>query len=412
MTRTIRYRRPWVYPAQEAALFCPERFAVVEASTKAGKTLGCIIWIVEQAVQARPGAQLWWVAPLYVQAHIAFRRMCQYLPRGMFRANRTEMTITLPNDVTLVFRSAKDPDALYGEDVVAVVIDEASRLSEAAWHAVRSTLTATRGKARIIGNVKGTTNWAYQLARKAEKGTRGYHYAKLTAYDAVAGGILALEEIEDAKATLPSDVFAELYLAEPATRSRMFAGVPPEVTPAEVPPDARVVRAWDFASTEAKAGRDPDWTVGVKIAQAGGLTYVLDVERFRMNPEQALARFVAVAKADGCDQVVEQEPGSSGKLFIESLRSRLRAEHVTGRLEAANPSGDKETRAFMVAAQWSNQPQSNVRLVRGNWNTDFLDELDYFPNGTHDDQADAFAHAYNYLEAKVYTPGSFRVPGQ
>src|SRR5690606_6294705 len=201
--------------------------AIVEASTKAGKTLGCIIWLVEQAVQARGGDQLWWVAPLYVQAKIAYRRMTRYLPRGMFTSNNSELTITLLNGATMVFRSAKDPGALYGEDVVAVVIDEASRLSEAAGHAVRSTLTATRGKARIIGNVKGTTNWSYQLARRAQAGVKGYHYAKLTAYDAVAGGILALEEIEDAKATLPSDVFAELYLAEPSTRFLMFAGTPP-----------------------------------------------------------------------------------------------------------------------------------------------------------------------------------------
>ena len=31
---------------------------------------------------------------------------------------------------------------------------EASRAREEAWHALRSTLTATRGKVRVIGNVK------------------------------------------------------------------------------------------------------------------------------------------------------------------------------------------------------------------------------------------------------------------
>src|SRR5690606_3076494 len=343
---------------------------------------------------------------------IAYRRMTRYLPRGMFTSNNSELTITLLNGATMVFRSAKDPDALYGEDVVAVVIDEASRLSEAAWHAVRSTLTATRGKARIIGNVKGTTNWSYQLARRAQAGVKGYHYAKLTAYDAVAGGILALEEIEDAKATLPSDVFAELYLGAPAPRPRWLAGTPPEVDAAQVPASARVVRACDLASTGVTAGKDPDWTVGVKVAQAGGLTYVVDVVRVRLGPEQTLAKFVATAKADGCDQVVEQEPGSSGKLLLESLRSALRAAGCSVSLHAANPSGDKSTRAFMVAAEWSNQPESKVRLVTGAWNTDFLDELDYFPNGTHDDQADAFAHAYNHLEARVYLPGEYRVQGQ
>src|SRR5260370_1447173 len=98
------------------------------------------------------------------------------------------------------FRSGDNPDALYGEDVYACVIDEASRFKEDAWFAIRSTLTATRGKIRIIGNVKGKSNWFYHLARRAEEGKHpelGYH--KLTAYDAVAAGVLAADEIAEAR---------------------------------------------------------------------------------------------------------------------------------------------------------------------------------------------------------------------
>jgi hypothetical protein len=38
----------------------------------------------------------------------------------------------------------------------------------------------------------------------------------MTAYDAVAGGVFPLSEIEDAKRALPEHVFRELYLAEPS----------------------------------------------------------------------------------------------------------------------------------------------------------------------------------------------------
>ena len=38
---------------------------------------------------------------------------------------------------------------------------------------------------------------------------------------------------------------------------------------------------------------------------------------------------------------------------------------------------------------------SKVRVVRGPWNDDFLDELTTFPYGTHDDQVDASSGAFN-----------------
>lgn len=122
----------------------------------------------------------------------------------------------LINGARIVCKSAEKPDNLYGEDVYAAVFDEASRAREDAWFALRSTLTATRGKVRIIGNVKGRKNWAYKLARKAESGEPGMSYQKITAYDAIDAGILSEDEIEDARRQLPDNVFRELYLAEPS----------------------------------------------------------------------------------------------------------------------------------------------------------------------------------------------------
>lgn len=212
----VTWKRPPLYPKQLEAIFCPERYGIIEASTKAGKTVGCLVWITEQAWMGKDGEEYWWVAPIYNQARIGFKRLKRALTRGTFEENEGRLSLKLLNGAVISFKSADNPDSLYGEDVKAAVVDEASRCKEEAWFALRSTLTKTRGRVRIIGNVKGRKNWSYALARKAESGEPDWRYSKLTAYDAVAGGVLKLAEIEDAKRTLPENVFRELYLAEPS----------------------------------------------------------------------------------------------------------------------------------------------------------------------------------------------------
>ncbi|HWB61983.1 MAG TPA: terminase family protein [Chitinophagales bacterium] len=218
--RKIGYTRPANvagYEKQAAFIDAPERYCIVEASTKVGKTTGCIVWLFEQALEGKEGDNYWWVSPVYSQAKIAFRRMGRFITnKSIYKMNKSELTITLSNGAVIFFKSADNPDLLYGDDVKAVVIDEASRMGEEAWFAVRSTLTKTRGRAKIIGNVKGTANWAYQLARKAEGGQmRGWRYFRITADDAEQAGILGGEESADAARTLPRGVFLELYYCLP-----------------------------------------------------------------------------------------------------------------------------------------------------------------------------------------------------
>jgi len=45
---------------------------------------------------------------------------------------------------------------------------------------------------------------------------------------------------------------------------------------ADTVPRGRQVRFWDLAATEAKKGSDPDWTVGVLMVEAGGMTHQAD----------------------------------------------------------------------------------------------------------------------------------------
>jgi len=270
--RPLVYQRPWMYAKQEAAIFAPERIVCIEASTKSGKTVGCMVWLAEQAMGGRPGRNYWWVAPIYPQAKIAYRRLKRGLPDQVYVANENELTITLLNGAVIWFKGADRPDSLYGEDVYAAVIDEASRCKDEAWHAVRSTLTQTRGPLRIIGNVKGRKNWAYKMARKAEAGEPGMHYAKITAQDAVEAGVLDGQEIEDARRDLPDGVFKELYMAEASDDEGNPFGIDAiRACIAPLTTGAADVWGWDLA-------KSVDWTVGVALDDSG---HTCRFERFQ-----------------------------------------------------------------------------------------------------------------------------------
>jgi phage FluMu gp28-like protein len=219
----INYTRPKLFPYQAAIIDSSARFTVTEASTKVGKTASHIVWLLEQALRCKKGQSVWWVAPVYAQAKIAFSRMkLQVTAKNFFKANESELTLTLPHGSIIVFKSAEKPDNLYGDDVYAAVFDEFTRSREEAWFALRSTLSSTGGPCKFIGNVKGKKNWGYKLAQRAKHGEPNHAYFKITAYDAAEAGMLTkdgrpfIEEIEQAKRDLPDYVFKELYLAEPS----------------------------------------------------------------------------------------------------------------------------------------------------------------------------------------------------
>jgi hypothetical protein len=213
----INYERPYLYPKQLKALFCSERYAIIEAATKTGKTHGAIVWLNEKNIALEEGQNCWWVAPVSSQAKIAFERFKRMLrdliTAEVVKVNEVNMTIKYRGAGTIFFKSADNPDSLYGEDVYFCVFDEFNRAKESAFVAIRSTLTATQGQLRLIGNVLDATNWGYKLARKAEKGLNNWVFTRLTAYDASDAGIFPVAEIDDARATLSEDAFNQLYLA-------------------------------------------------------------------------------------------------------------------------------------------------------------------------------------------------------
>lgn len=165
------------------------------------------------------------------------------------------------------------------------------------------------------------------------------------------------------------------------------------------PVEAVRARFWDRASTVAEKGKDPDWTVGLKYAwDRRGSYWIEHVVRMRGTPKQVEDVIVQTALADNadhhnrCSVVLAQDPGQAGKSDVDHyiMHDDLRGIDVRTWPER----GDKQTRANPVSAQCEH---GNVKIVRGVWNQVFLDELEAFPEGNHDDDVDALSGAHNWM---------------
>uniref|UniRef100_A0A6M3JXX0 Putative terminase n=1 Tax=viral metagenome TaxID=1070528 RepID=A0A6M3JXX0_9ZZZZ len=156
------------------------------------------------------------------------------------------------------------------------------------------------------------------------------------------------------------------------------------------PAQGQSVRFWDMAATEPKKGKDPDWTVGLKMLRTKeNVLYITDIRRVRGTPNSTEQLIIQTAAMDGTGTMIrmEQEPGSSGIKAIDDYKRRV----LMGYDFKGIPStGSKEVRANPLASQ---AEAGNIKLVNGPWITAFLDEAELFPAGAHDDQIDAASGA-------------------
>jgi predicted phage terminase large subunit-like protein len=179
----------------------------------------------------------------------------------------------------------------------------------------------------------------------------------------------------------------------PAPRSGgMFQRTDFEIVDA-IPDGRRTrVRAWDFAATEARPGKRPDWTVGLGMVMIGDTFYVDDVIRGQWRPSKVEEVLTNTASQDGSCVTIRlpEDPGAAGKSDSATKIKLLKGYAV----KAIRPTGEKAVRARPASAQ---AEAGNVKLLRGDWNEAFLDEVCIFPSGMNDDQVDAFADALNEL---------------
>lgn len=198
-------------------------------------------------------------------------------------------------------------------------------------------------------------------------------------------------EVLKAMALTNRYVFDSQYQQRPVPRGGQFFG---DWEKAQIvhahPRMIKVIRYWDKAGTQGAGA----YTAGVLMGWAeDGMYYILDVVRGQWSSVKREANIRQTAEIDGIYTHIwiEQEPGSGGK---ESAESTISKTLVGFSCFAERPTGDKVFRAEPLAVQVS---AGNVRILKGDWNKEFLDEMKKFPGSKYKDQIDAASGAFNKL---------------
>lgn len=173
------------------------------------------------------------------------------------------------------------------------------------------------------------------------------------------------------------------------------------------------LRAWDLASSIPNEANQfkCDWTAGILMSRdAFGNYYIEDLVRFQKQIDGVLKEIKEVAWQDGLDivQVIPTDPGSAGRVAVKFYTNHLAEQGITVKVDGNNPTSSKVVRFGPFASVAAN---GSIKIVKGDWNRDFFDEVCFF-NGSkknHDDIVDACSSAFSGLSRQVTIP-TFSIP--
>jgi hypothetical protein len=215
--RRIASRTLITYPGWQTEVDrAEERFQIICAGRRAGKTRLAVKKILREA--RKKNRMCWWVAPSYKVVRRAYREILRQTPPGMLAKRPPPPTadgrliLHFKSGSVIELYSAENPDAMIGEGVSFVVIDEAATIKESVWQqTIRPTLMDTGGGAFLISTPRGF-NWFKRLWDQGQDPLKP-DYASWHAPTS-ANPYIPAEEIEEMRNSLPALVFEQEVAAD------------------------------------------------------------------------------------------------------------------------------------------------------------------------------------------------------
>ena len=253
------------------------RFRTVCTGRRFGKTLCMAAELLDRG-GGEIGGDYGWVAPTYGVAERgveAFRTIAPDFVRVVGRMpTRVEFEgVAGPCRVWML--SADNPDSIRGFGFHGLVIDEAAAVPVDVWnYALRPTLAQTLGWGVFISTPAGR-NWFNDMFTRGVERQAGF---KSFTFPSNVSPYFPAKEWEEARATLPEDVFRQEYVAEFLEDSAgVFRGVDGCLIQGETlnaqrsTLNSQVIVGCDIA-------KHTDWTVLIAMDAKTGLC--LEMERF------------------------------------------------------------------------------------------------------------------------------------
>ena len=295
--------------------------------------------------------------------------------------NKSDMTATLINGTTVLFRSSDEPDRLRGVNLSWFHLDEGGLCSEDTWKILIARLRLSPGRAWVTSTPRGFQNWLYEVFVK--HATPDYEVIHSRTHDNVFLPENFIERLESNYTSGWRDqelegLFCEL---EGALFQRSWFK-----TVNHAPDALQWFRFWDLAASQ-KTTADFTSSACVALSKDSGDVYIRDV--IKLKQEWPTIRKLIISTAENEPGVaVGIESALHGLVAVQELRREPAM--VNTELRSISVHKDKVSRALPLAAR---AEDGKVKLVDGPWIRDFLDELSSFPNGNHDDQVDSASGA-------------------
>ncbi len=370
-----------VHPVQQAFLDSRAPYRGFVGGRGSGKTwIGALDMLLR--AMSGPFPRLYAVyAPTYPMLHDSSWRALldagQRL-RCVKAINRSELRLTLGNDVEVICRSADDPERARGPNLSGAWLDEASLMKADAHSIIVASLRegGEQGWLSATFTPKGKSHWTYEVFGQGRPNTELFccrtadnPFLPAGFADTVRAqypGHFAQQELEGEFIDPPGAVF----------RREWFTVVD------SAPEALRWVRYWDLAASTKQSA---DYTASVAVAMASdGTVYLRDMIRGRWEwPDQEKIIMQTMLAEPRTRHGIERALHG-----IAAVQALVRRRELAGiELRGIDVEGDKLSRSLALAAR---AEAGKVALVRGPWVSEFLDELSSFTGDgtTHDDQVD------------------------
>lgn len=346
-----------------------------------------------------------------------------FVRTGEVRWSEKEKQYTFPSGATLNFGYLESDNDCYryqGAEFQYIGMDECTHISPSNYRYLFSRLRKTKD-INVPLRYRSTANPGGEYG--------DYYYHRFFVEGKENGRIFIGAGLDDNPYLDAEEYKAALQELDPLEREQllngnweikasgdMFSRHWFQIVPAEeIPRQARRVRWWDFAATDPKKRRgknkrEPDWTVGFKLAMHQGVYWIEDIVRVQKAPGEIEGIVKSTAFEDGisCAIRMEQEPGSSGIAIVDHYaRDILQGFDFVG----VSSSGSKVERARNASAAAQNGKIFISNKCRNM--LPFLDEADLFPYASHDDTIDGLSGAFNYFKpsALLRAPSGLKKSG-
>lgn len=380
-----------------------ERWAVLICHRRAGKTVASLNDLLIRALlENKKHAQYAYIAPYYSQAKsVAWRYLERFAEPIMTKSNQSELWVELINGARIRLFGADNPDALRGNFLDGVVMDEMADMKPSVWGAVVRPLLADRkGWATFIGTPKGHNSF-YDIYRDALKSDNWY--TKVLRADQT--NLLPDGELEDAKQSMSPDQYEQEFLCsfEAAILGSYFGAEMrritdlDRITTVDYDPMFPCHTAWDLGFNDSTAiwwfqvvyGEirvlDYHQSNGQSIPYYTGLIAQKEDEfgykyGYHYLPHDARAKTLA----------------SGGKSIIEQISTKIDIKHLKITPSLSLQDGIQATRLALTRAWFDNRCEEGIECLR-QYQREYDEDKKVFRDKPRHDWTSHGSDAFRYL---------------